>query len=171
MENKEVILSVKDLKLWFDNDYGEAIQILNGISFDIHAGETLGIVGESGCGKSMTSLAIMRLVKSPPARMEGEIWFRDTELLGLKLKDMQNIRGNRVSMIFQEPMTSLNPVFTIGYQLSETLIKHQHLTKEQAWKRSVEILRLARVALPEQRMKEYRWVYHKVRLDEYKPCI
>ena len=155
MEKKEVILSIKDLKLWFDNDYGEAIQILNGISFDIHAGETLGIVGESGCGKSMTSLAIMRLVKSPPARMEGEIWFRDTELLGLKLKDMQNIRGNRVSMIFQEPMTSLNPVFTIGYQLSETLIKHQHLTKEQAWKRSVEMLRLARVALPEQRMKEY----------------
>ncbi len=155
MDIKETILSVKDLRLWFDTDYGESIQILNGVTFDIRRGETLGIVGESGCGKSMTSLAIMRLVKTPPARIAGSIKFRDTELLTLKMKDMRNIRGNKISMIFQEPMTSLNPVFTIGNQLMETFRLHQGMSKKDAEKHAIEMLRLARVSLPEQRMKEF----------------
>ena len=154
-ENREVILDVKDLELWFDNDYNESVKILNKVSFQIHRGETLGIVGESGCGKSMTSLAIMRLVKTPPARIAGEISFRGENLLQLPIKQMQKIRGNRISMIFQEPMTSLNPVFTIGQQLRETFMLHQGLSKEEATKRGVEMLRMARVAEPEQRMNEY----------------
>ena len=121
MENidKEITLHVRDLELWFDNDYGSK-KILNGISFDIYKGETLGIVGESGCGKSVTSLSIMRLLQSPPARIKGSISIDGKELLTLTEKQMQAIRGNRISMIFQEPMTSLNPLFSIGEQLIET---------------------------------------------------
>ena len=154
-ENREVILDIKDLELWFDNDYNESVKILNKVSFQIHKGETLGIVGESGCGKSMTSLSIMRLVKAPPARIAGEISFRGENLLSLPIKEMQKIRGNRISMIFQEPMTSLNPVFTIGQQLRETFMLHQGLSKEEANAKGIEMLRMARVAEPEQRMKEY----------------
>ena len=124
---KEVTLQVKDLELWFDNDRG-SVKILNGISFDIYKGETLGIVGESGCGKSVTSLSIMRLLQSPPARFGGSIKLQDKELLKLSERQMQAIRGNRISMIFQEPMTSLNPVFTIGDQLIETFMQHQGLS-------------------------------------------
>ena len=118
---KEKIIEVKDLKLYFDGDYGTT-QILNGINFDIHAGETLGIVGESGCGKSQTAMSIMRLNK---ARIEGEINFKGQNMLTLPMKDMRKIRGNDISMIFQDPMTCLNPVFTIGHQLSEVFRLHQ----------------------------------------------
>ena len=128
---KEVTLQIKDLELWFDNDRG-SVKILNGISFDIYKGETLGIVGESGCGKSVTSLSIMRLLQSPPARFGGSIKLQDKELLKLSERQMQAIRGNRISMIFQEPMTSLNPVFTIGDQLIETFMQHQGLSKAEA---------------------------------------
>ena len=151
---KEVTLQVKDLELWFDNDRG-SVKILNGISFDIYKGETLGIVGESGCGKSVTSLSIMRLLQSPPARFGGSIKLQDKELLKLSERQMQAIRGNRISMIFQEPMTSLNPVFTIGDQLIETFMQHQGLSKSEAWKRGIEMLRMVRIPLPEQRMKEF----------------
>ena len=154
-ENREVILDIQDLELWFDNDYNESVKILNKVNFQIHKGETLGIVGESGCGKSMTSLSIMRLVKTPPARIAGQISFRGENLLDLPIKQMQKIRGNRISMIFQEPMTSLNPVFTIGHQLRETFMLHQGLSKAEANARGIEMLRMARVAEPEQRMKEY----------------
>ena len=151
---REVTLQVKDLELWFDNDRG-SVKILNGISFDIYKGETLGIVGESGCGKSVTSLSIMRLLQSPPARFGGSIKLQDKEILKLSERQMQAIRGNRISMIFQEPMTSLNPVFTIGDQLIETFMQHQGLSKSEAWKKGIEMLRMVRIPLPEQRMKEF----------------
>ena len=151
---REVTLQVKDLELWFDNDRG-SVKILNGISFDIYKGETLGIVGESGCGKSVTSLSIMRLLQSPPARFAGSIKLQDKEILKLSERQMQAIRGNRISMIFQEPMTSLNPVFTIGDQLIETFMQHQGLSKSEAWAKGIEMLRMVRIPLPEQRMKEF----------------
>ena len=148
---KEKIIEVKDLKLYFDGDYGTT-QILNGITFDIHAGETLGIVGESGCGKSQTAMSIMRLNK---ARLEGEINFKGQNMLTLPMKEMRKIRGNEISMIFQDPMTCLNPVFTIGHQLSEVFRLHQGMNKQQAWEASIDALRMVNVAMPEKRVKDY----------------
>ena len=135
---KEIALQVKDLELWFDNDAG-SVKILNKVSFNIYKGEALGIVGESGCGKSVTSLAIMRLLQSPPARLRGSIKLQGKELLTLTEKQMQILRGNRISMIFQEPMTSLNPVFTIGDQLMETFIRvcQKKRPEKRLWKCSV----------------------------------
>ena len=153
---EEPIVSVENLELWFDNDYG-SIKVLNGITFDIMKGETLGIVGESGCGKSMTSLCIMQLLNTPPARIKGSIRLKGRELLGLSDKQMQHIRGNEISMIFQEPMTSLNPVFTIGNQLIETFMLHQGLSKKEASERALEMLRMVRIPEPEQRFKEYSY--------------
>ena len=153
-KEKDTVLEVRNLELWFDNDYG-AVKILNGIDFDINAGETLGIVGESGCGKSMTSLCIMQLLNTPPARIKGSIKLRGRELLKLNDKQMQNVRGNQISMIFQEPMTSLNPVFTVGNQLMETFILHQGLSKKEAREKAVELLKMVKIPLPEQRMKEF----------------
>ena len=150
----ENVIDIQDLKVFFDNDY-ETIQILNGINFSIRAGETLGIVGESGCGKSMTALSIMRLLKSPPARIEGQILFRGEDILKASVKRMREIRGNEISMIFQDPMTSLNPVFTIGYQLREVFRLHQGMTKEQATEASIQALRMVNVALPERRINDY----------------
>ena len=154
MNEKNPIIQVNDLKLWMQNDFG-AVQILNGITFEIYPGETLGIVGESGCGKSMTSLSMMRLLNTPPAKYEGEILFRGQNLLDLRQKDMQNIRGSKMSMIFQEPMTSLNPLFTLGNQLMEPFMQHQGLSKKEAFERSVEMLRMVNIPIPEQRIKEY----------------
>ena len=151
---KEIALQVRDLELWFDSDYN-SVKILNGVSFDIYKGEALGIVGESGCGKSVTSLAIMQLLQSPPARLKGSIKLQGKELLTLTEKQMQALRGNRISMIFQEPMTSLNPVFSIGDQLTETFIRHQGMSKKKAWEKGIEMLRMVKIPLPEQRMKEY----------------
>ena len=151
---KEIALQVKDLELWFDNDTGSK-KILNKVSFNIYKGEALGIVGESGCGKSVTSLAIMQLLQAPPARVRGSIKLGDKELLTLSEKQMQALRGNRISMIFQEPMTSLNPVFTIGDQLMETFIRHQGMDKKQAKEKAIEMLRVVKIPLPEQRFKEY----------------
>ena len=151
---KEVVLQVRDLELWFKHDYG-ANKILNKVSYDIYKGETLGIVGESGCGKSVTSLSIMRLLQMPPAVLKGSIKMGDTELLTLTEKQMQAVRGNQISMIFQEPMTSLNPLFSIGDQMIETFMQHQGLSKKEAWQKGVEMLRFVRVPLPEQRMTEY----------------
>ena len=154
MEQKEKIVSVKDLKLWFENDFG-AVQILNGINFDIYKGETLGIVGESGCGKSMTSFSIMRLLETPPARYEGEILFQGENVLKKSEKQMRKIRGSKMSMIFQEPMTSLNPLFTLCNQMSEPFMQHQGLSKKEAREKSIEMLKMVRVAEPEQRIDEY----------------
>ena len=150
------ILTVTDLKVYFDGDYGTT-QILNGITFDIKAGETLGIVGESGCGKSITALAIMRLLKTPPARIEGSINFCGRELLSLTKKEMRGIRGNEISMIFQDPMTSLNPVFTIGNQLQEVFKLHQGKNSAEAKQSAIEALRMVNVAIPEKRVKDYSY--------------
>ena len=148
---KEKVIEVKNLKLFFDGNYG-ATQILNGITFDIHAGETLGIVGESGCGKSQTAMSIMRLNK---ARLEGEINFKGKNLLTVPMSEMRRIRGNEISMIFQDPMTCLNPVFTIGHQLSEVFRLHQGMNKKQAWDASIEALKMVNIPIPEKRVKEY----------------
>ena len=158
MENtineKDTVLEVRDLELWFNGDYG-AVKILNKVNFDIHKGETLGIVGESGCGKSMTSLCIMQLLNTPPARIKGSIQLRGRELLKLSDKQMQGVRGNQISMIFQEPMTSLNPVFTIGDQLCETFMLHQGLTKKQAQAKALGLLEMVKIPEPAQRLNEY----------------
>ena len=151
---EEPILKVEDLELWFKNDYGQ-VKILNKVSFDIHRGETLGIVGESGCGKSMTSLCIMQLLNCPPAVIKGSIKMHGRELLKLKDKQMQAVRGNQISMIFQEPMTSLNPVFTIGNQLAETFVRHQGMKMKDAMKKAVELLKMVNIPEPEQRVNEY----------------
>ena len=151
----ETVIKVRDLVLEFDTDYAYKNRLLNGVSFEIREGETVGIVGESGCGKSMTALSIMRLLDTPPAHLSGRIEFEGQNLLELGKKEMQNIRGNRISMIFQEPMTSLNPVYTIGNQLQEVLTLHQGLSAKQAREASIELLRSVGVALPEKRIRDY----------------
>lgn len=152
---RETILSVKDLQIEFETDYYYKLKILNSISFDIYAGETLGIVGESGCGKSMTALAIMRLLNTPPAIINGHILFKSKDLLKLDMKEMRLIRGNQISMIFQEPMTSLNPVFTVGNQLEEVFMLHQGMNKKEALNAAIEALDMVNMALPKKRIKEY----------------
>jgi len=152
MENKELVLSVQDLNMGFKTDYGY-LPIIHDINFDIYAGETLGVVGESGSGKSVTSLCIMRLTDG--GIIKGKVMVEGKNLLELSEKEMQAVRGNQIAMIFQEPMTSLNPVFTIGFQLTEALRRHQGMSKKDAWARAVEMLDLVRIAEPEQRMKEY----------------
>ena len=154
MPGPENILKIANLKVFFDNAYN-TIQIINDISFNINAGETLGIVGESGCGKSMTALSIMRLLNSPPARIEGSINFCGTELTNLSVNEMRAIRGNKISMIFQDPMTSLNPVFTVGNQLMEVFMLHRGMDRQEAENASVDALKMVNVALPEKRIKDY----------------
>jgi len=147
---KETMLEVKELTVNFRNDEKE-YTVVNGISFQLKKGETLGLVGESGCGKSVTSLSIMRLIPTPPGRIvSGEIRYKGTNLLSLKEKEMNAIRGNDISMIFQEPMTSLTPVFTIGRQLDEVLLLHTDLSKKEAKARSIEMLKLVGIPRPEQ---------------------
>ncbi len=145
------VLEVKNLKLFFDNDYG-TIQILNGITFDIYAGETLGIVGESGCGKSQIAMSIMRLNN---ARLGGEICFHGRNLLDLSMQEMRRIRGNEISMIFQDPMTALNPVFTVGYQMGEVFRLHQGMSRREAREASINALRMVNVSMPEKRVNDY----------------
>lgn len=148
------VLDIKDLNVGFSS-YGETTNIVNDVSFYIEEGETVGIVGESGCGKSMTAMSIMRLIKCPPGYIKGEINLNGQNLLSLSEKQMCEVRGKDVSMIFQEPMTSLNPVITIGKQLMEVFKSHEKMSQEEAYKKSVEALTLVKIASPEQRMKEY----------------
>jgi peptide/nickel transport system ATP-binding protein len=132
------------------------VKAVDGVSFNLRKGETLGIVGESGCGKSITALSIMRLVPEPPGRIiGGKVNLDGKELLDLSEKEMRGIRGNDISMIFQEPMTSLNPVLTIGFQIAESLILHQDYSKSQALDRAVEMLDLVKIPEPALRAKEY----------------
>ena len=153
MMNDNTALQVRDLRVQIETDTA-TLDILHGISFDIYKGETLGIVGESGCGKSMTALSIMRLTQ-PNAKVSGSITLDGQSLLDMPMKDFRKIRGNRVSMIFQEPMTSLNPVFTVGHQLMEVFRLHQGLDKKQARERAVEALRMVNVPMPEKRVDCY----------------
>ncbi len=151
----EKLLSVENLKTYFSTDAGEA-RAVDGVSFSIERGETLGLVGESGCGKSVTSLSIMRLIPEPPGRiLGGTIKFRGRDLITLSDADMRKVRGNDIAMIFQEPMTSLNPVFTCGFQIDEAVILHQGLGPAAAREKTVEMLRLVGIPDPGQRANEY----------------
>lgn len=149
------LLEVKNLKTFFYTDDGIA-KAVDDVSYDLDKGETLGIVGESGCGKSVSALSIMRLIPDPPGKIvDGEILFKGQDLVKLNEHEMEDIRGNDIAMIFQEPMTSLNPVFTCGFQIDEAVILHQKVSKEEAKKRSIEMLRLVGIPGPEQRYNEY----------------
>jgi oligopeptide/dipeptide ABC transporter ATP-binding protein len=149
------LLEVRNLKTYFYTDDGVA-KAVDDVSFEVDKGETLGIVGESGCGKSVTSLSIMRLIPNPPGKIAGgQILFKGIDILQLPEKDMRDIRGNDISMIFQEPMTSLNPVFTCGDQIEEVIMLHQKVSKQEAKQRALEMLKLVNIPAPEQRYNEY----------------
>ncbi len=149
------LLQVKDLRTSFFTPEGE-VRAIDGVSFEIGEGKTLGLVGESGCGKSVTSLSIMRLIPSPPGKIVGgEIFYRGRDLLRLNNEEMRRIRGNEISMIFQEPMTSLNPVFTVGNQIGEAIKLHQGLGKRETRQKTIDMLRLVKIADPESRVDSY----------------
>ncbi|MGB3072471.1 MAG: ABC transporter ATP-binding protein [Ottowia sp.] len=150
----EILLEVDNLHTHFNTLDGPA-RAVNGVSYTVRAGQTLGVVGESGCGKSVTAMSIMRLLPTPPARLYGAVRLRGTNLLSLSEAEMRAVRGNRISMIFQEPMTSLNPVLTVGRQIAETVHRHQKLSGAKAMVRAVEMLRLVQIPEPERRAKEY----------------
>ena len=149
------LLEVDELKTWFFTRDG-VVRAVDGVSISVARGETLALVGESGCGKSVTSLSILRLIASPPGRtVAGRVVFEGCDLLGLSEPEMRKIRGDAISMIFQEPMTSLNPVLTIGHQIAEVLLLHRGLSREAATRRAVEMLRLVRIPEPARRVAEY----------------
>ncbi len=153
--SKDILLQVKSLKTHFFTDYG-TVRAVDGVDFELSAGETLGLVGESGCGKSVTGLSILRLVTSPPGRIvSGEILFEGRDLLKLSAEEMRRLRGNKISMIFQEPMTSLNPVFTIGNQIGESITLHQGAGRQAARRRAVELLTLVGIPRPGQTVDSY----------------
>ena len=149
------LLDVQELSVSFDTYAGE-VKAIDNISFQVFPGEALGIVGESGCGKSVTAHSIMQLISIPPGRYtKGKIFFEEANLLEKTEEQMTKIRGNDISMIFQDPMTSLNPVLTVGMQIAESLQLHQHMNKQQAFARAVELLTLVGIPLPEERIKNY----------------
>ena len=153
--NADALLEVDDLTTYFFTRDG-VVRAVEGVSFRVMRGEVLAIVGESGCGKSVTSLSIMRLIASPPGRtVRGRVLFEGRNLLALPEPEMRKIRGNAISMIFQEPMTSLNPVLTIGRQVAEALVLHRGMSREQALVRSIELLREVRIPAPERRVNQY----------------
>jgi peptide/nickel transport system ATP-binding protein len=149
------LLAIEDLQTHFFTRDG-VVRAVDGVSYAVEAGETLAVVGESGCGKSVTALSILRLVPSPPGRIVGgAIRFEGVDLLQIGEGEMRRIRGNEISMIFQEPMTSLNPVLTVSRQITETLILHQGLTGRAAAARAIEMLRLVRIPEPKRRARQY----------------
>ncbi len=148
------LLEVENLQTHFATADG-VVRAVNGLSFTVSAGETVAIVGESGCGKSVTSMSILRLVPEPPGRIAGRISFAGRDLLRLPDREMRALRGNDISMVFQEPMTSLNPVLTVGAQIGETLRLHQHLSRPKAEARAVEMLDLVGIPAPRRRAREY----------------
>ncbi|HEY1432352.1 MAG TPA: ABC transporter ATP-binding protein, partial [Stellaceae bacterium] len=151
----EPLLEVADLRTWFFTRDG-VVRAVDGVSFHVAPGETLAIVGESGCGKSVTALSVLRLIPSPPGRIvSGAIRFAGRDLLDLSEAQMRQVRGNEISMIFQEPMTSLNPVLTIGRQIAETLTLHQGLSRAAALARAVDMLRLVHIPEAERRIAQY----------------
>ena len=155
VETAEPVLRVRDLQThFFTRD--AVVRAVDGVSYEVARGETLGVVGESGCGKSISALSILRLIPSPPGRIVGgEIRFHDQNLLELPMSEMRALRGNRISMIFQDPMTSLNPVMTVGAQLGEALQLHQGLSRAEAEDQAAEMLKMVRISEPERRLREY----------------
>jgi oligopeptide/dipeptide ABC transporter ATP-binding protein len=149
------LLNVDTLSVSFGTDTGRA-SVVEEISFAIHSGETVGLVGESGCGKSVTAMSIMRLNPSPPSRVDsGRILFRGNDLLGLSNSEMRAIRGDRIGMVFQEPMTSLNPTFSIGYQIAEVFRIHRRMGASEARRESIEILGMVGIGAAERRLHQY----------------
>ncbi|MFN2154038.1 MAG: ABC transporter ATP-binding protein, partial [Anaerolineae bacterium] len=149
------LLEVKDLETRFFTQEG-IVKAVNGISYGLDEGETLGIVGESGCGKSVSVLSMMRLIPSPPGKITGgEVLFEERDLLKMDLEQMRHVRGNRIAMVFQDPMTSLNPVLTIGRQVSEALELHMGMDKSQALRRSIELLEMVGIPRSEDRVRDY----------------
>ncbi|MFW6409634.1 MAG: ABC transporter ATP-binding protein [Halanaerobiales bacterium] len=153
MEKKK-ILQVSDLETHFKTRRG-MIKAVNGVDFDVHKGEILGLVGESGAGKSVTGFSLMRLVESPGEVVRGKVKFKNQDLLQLNEKEMRKIRGKEISMVFQDPMTSLNPVLTIGRQLQEVLTHHLNLNGSQARKRAIELLKMVGIPSPAERIDHY----------------
>ena len=155
MATQDTVLQVTNLKTYFYTEEG-LVPAVDGLDFTLKKGETLAIVGESGCGKSVTSLSILRIVPSPPGKIiDGQILYRGEDLLQKSEKEMRAIRGNEISMIFQEPLTSLNPVFTIGRQISDILRLHQGMNKAQAHQKAVEMLGKVRIPSPEKVVNDY----------------
>lgn len=151
----EELLKIDALKTVFRTEAGTA-RAVDGVSFSVGRGETVGLVGESGCGKSVTALSIMRLVADPPGRIEsGSILFEGRDLLGLSEKEMRKVRGNEISIVFQEPLSSLNPVFTCGEQIREAIALHQKLGRKASKEKAIEMLRLVRIPDPEKRYSSY----------------
>jgi oligopeptide/dipeptide ABC transporter ATP-binding protein len=155
MREANHLLTVKDLRTYFFSSQA-VTKAVDGVSFYLDEGETIGVVGESGSGKTVSALSIMRLIPDPPGKIiGGKILFEGVDLLKLQDDRMREIRGNKISMIFQEPMTSLNPVFTIGDQISEAIVLHQGLNKKDAYEKCIEMLKLVRIPSPEKRIHEY----------------
>ncbi len=155
MSNNTQLLQIQELKTHFYTFEGIA-KAVDDVSFSLDRGEVLGIVGESGCGKSVTAQSIMRLIPVPPGKIvSGKILFDGTDIVPLSMEQMRSIRGNRISMIFQEPMTSLNPVYTIGNQISEMFLLHEKRSKRESWQRSIEMLKKVQIPAPEKRVHEY----------------
>lgn len=153
--NKKTILKVEDLETQFKTPDG-IVHAVNGISFDLAEGESLGVVGESGCGKSVSMLSLMQLIQIPPGKIvNGRALFHDTDLLKMKPDEIRDVRGSQIAMIFQDPMTSLNPVLTIGRQVSEPLMLHMKMSKADALARVVELLRLVGIPEAEKRLNQY----------------
>jgi peptide/nickel transport system ATP-binding protein len=153
--NKNSLLQIQNLKTYFYTSDG-IVKAVDDVSWEIDHAEMIGLVGESGCGKSVTALSILRLIPEPPGKIVGgEILFKGKNLLSLSLEDMRKIRGNEISMIFQEPMISLNPVFTIGAQIAEAIQLHQKLHKKEALEKVIEMLKLVGIPSPEKRVKDY----------------
>ena len=152
---RDVVLEVRDLKISFDTIEGE-LKAVDGVSYQIKKGQTLGLVGESGCGKTVTALAVLRLLDTPPAIIKkGEIIFQNTNILEISEKQINDIRGNSIAMVFQEPMSSLNPVLSIGFQIEELVKIHTQMRKTQCRKRSLELLSLVGIPAPDRRLREY----------------
>src|SRR5687768_15197029 len=154
MNNLKPLLEVKGLKTYFYTEDG-VVRAVDGVNFEVYPGEVLGLVGESGCGKSVTSLSIMRLISKPGKVDAGEILLDGENLLNLSEEEMTKVRGNRISMIFQQPQTALNPVFKVGDQLAEVLNVHQDMGKEAGWKRAIALLKMVGVPDPERRVEAY----------------
>src|SRR5271169_4142634 len=155
ISNKAPLLEVAGLQTFFDLRHG-VVKAVDGVSFALAEHETLAIVGESGCGKSITALSLMRLVPDPPGRIAGgKVLLAGVDLLALSEEAMRGVRGKDMAMIFQEPMTSLNPVLTIGSQIAEVLLLHENISRQQAWEKAIDMLRLARIPEPAQRAREY----------------
>ena len=155
MANDTHLLQINELKTYFYTFEGVA-KAVDDVSYYVNRGEVLGIVGESGCGKSVTAQSIMRLIPEPPGRIvHGKILFDDIDIVTLSMEQMRSIRGNRISMIFQEPMTSLNPVYTIGNQISEMFLMHKNLSRRESMEQSIEMLRKVQIPAPEKRVHEY----------------